>query len=73
LRNLSDNCHIHWRNRWFSKSAREWHLKRKIGEETDGKGFGHMGMFDAQIVVASVEKVVAVDESELREPASVPH
>jgi hypothetical protein len=56
-----------------SKSVHESHLKKKIGDGTDWKGFGHMGMFDAQIVVASVERVVAVDESELRKPASSPH
>jgi hypothetical protein len=56
-----------------SKSVHESHLKKKTGEGTDWKGFGHMGMFDAQIVVTSVEKVVAVDESELRKPASSPH
>jgi hypothetical protein len=31
----------------------------------DWKGFGQMGMFDAQIVVQSVENVVAMDESEI--------
>ena len=33
---------------------------------SDGKGFGHMGLFDAQIAVANVENVVAVDEADLR-------
>ena len=56
-----------------SKSVHESHLKRKTGDGTDWKGFGHMGMFDAQIVVTSVEKVVAVDESGPRKPASTPH
>jgi hypothetical protein len=41
--------------------------KKRIGRVLD------TGMFDAQIVVASVEKVVAVDESELRKAAPVPH
>lgn len=56
----------------LSKSMHESHLKKKTGEGTDWKGFGHMGMFDAQIVVTSVERVVAVDESELRKPNSSP-
>jgi hypothetical protein len=56
-----------------SKSVHESHLKRKIGEGTDWKGFGHMGMFDAQIVVTSIEKVVAVNESELHKPATSAH
>jgi hypothetical protein len=32
----------------------------------DGGGFGHMGMFDAQLVVQSVQDVVAVDKSKIR-------
>lgn len=56
-----------------SKSVHESHLKAKIGEGTDWKGFGHMGMFDAQIVVTSVENVVAVDDSQLRKQAPSPH
>ena len=44
-----------------SKALHEAHLKRKFGEETDGKGFGHMGMFDAQLVVERVYEVQAVD------------
>ena len=44
-----------------SKAVHEAHLKRKFGEGTDGKGFGHMGMFDAQLVVEQVEDVQAVD------------
>jgi hypothetical protein len=39
------------------------HKKRRSQDAIDGKGFGHMGMFDAQIVVQSVEKVLAVEES----------
>jgi hypothetical protein len=42
-----------------SKQLHEAHLKRP--EHNDGKGFGHMGMFDAQIVVGIVEEVSAVD------------
>ncbi len=56
-----------------SKAVHESHLKRNVAEATDGKGFGHMGMFDAQIVVASVENVVAVDESQLHKPAPSLH
>jgi hypothetical protein len=32
-----------------------------------------MGMFEAQVVVQSVENVVALDEEELRENGSKPH
>jgi hypothetical protein len=46
------------------------HLKRPFQGRIDGKGFGLMGMFDAQIVVQSVEKVVAIDESQIRKPSS---
>jgi hypothetical protein len=49
-----------------SKQVHEAHLKRKLGEPVDWKGFGHMGVYDAQIVVRSVENVVAVDEFEAR-------
>jgi len=44
-----------------SKTVHKAHLKRKLGEGTDWKGFGHMGMFDAQFVVEQVEDVQAVD------------
>jgi hypothetical protein len=46
-----------------SKKLHAAHQKRKSQDAIDGKGFGHMGMFDAQLVVQSVEKVVAVEES----------
>lgn len=49
-----------------SKQVHEAHLKRKFGEPMDLKGFGHMGAYDEQIVVQSVESVVAVDEFEAR-------
>jgi hypothetical protein len=55
-----------------SKHVHEAHRKRSSGGQIDGKGFGHMGMFDAQIVVQSVENVIAVDESEIRKPAPKP-
>ena len=45
-----------------SKEVHAAHQKRKSQDVIDGKGFGHMGMFDAQIVVQSVENVVAVAE-----------
>jgi hypothetical protein len=45
-------------------------VKRSSRDRVDGKGFGHMGMFDAQIVVQSVEKVVAEDESVIRKTPS---
>jgi len=41
-------------------------------DQIKGKGFGHMGMFDAQIVVQSVENVGAVPEFEIPESASKP-
>jgi len=40
---------------------------QKHPDSTNREGFGLMGMFDAQIVVQSVEHVVAIDESELRQ------
>lgn len=43
-----------------SKQIHEKHLKRSDHDPVDGLGFGHMGMFDAQIVVQSVENVGAV-------------
>lgn len=51
-----------------SKQVHEAHLKlkRKFGEPADGKGFGNMGEYDAQLVVQSVESIVAVDELEAR-------
>jgi len=41
-----------------SKQIHAVHLKRS-SNGTDWKGFGQMGMYDAQIVIQSVEKVVA--------------
>jgi hypothetical protein len=49
-----------------SKKVHAAHLKKSFRDAVGGKGFGHMGIFDAQIVVQSVENVVAVDESEIR-------
>lgn len=44
--------------------------KRSLSQTIDGKGFGHMGMFEAELVVQSVENVAAVDKSETRMPHS---
>lgn len=44
--------------------------KRSSSQTIDGEGFGHMGMFEAELVVQSVENVVAVDKSETRTPHS---
>ena len=55
-----------------SEQVHEAHRKRSSGDQIDGKGFGHMDRFDAQIVVQSVENVIAVDESEIRKSASKP-
>jgi hypothetical protein len=46
-----------------SKEIHAAHLKRSSSEHPDFKGFGQMGMFDAQLVLQSVEDVVAVDSS----------
>ncbi len=45
-----------------SKRLHEAHVKRSSYDPIDGKGFGHMGMFEAEIVVQSVENVVAVEK-----------
>ena len=45
-----------------SKAVFESRLKRKNEGRTDSRGFGHMGMCDAQIVVRSVEGAVAVSQ-----------
>jgi len=50
-----------------SKEVHAAHLKQTSHSNPDGKGFGHMGMFDAQIVVQSVENVLAEDESLIRD------
>jgi hypothetical protein len=55
-----------------SNQVYEVHRKRSSADQIDGKGFGHMGMFDAQIVVGSVENVGAVPEFEILESASKP-
>jgi hypothetical protein len=55
-----------------SKALHRAHLKRSRSLPVDWKGFGHMGMFDAQLVVQTVEEVVAVDEDEIRKQQSKP-
>jgi len=56
-----------------SKEVHALHLKKSSSDPVDWKGFGQMGMFDAQIVVQSVENVVAVDESEVRKQQKKSH
>jgi len=51
-----------------SKEIRKAHLKRTSRDSPDFKGFGHMGMFDAQLVVQTVENVVAAPASEYAQP-----
>lgn len=49
----------------ISKQVQE--ERRKRGDNaTHWMGFGHMGMFDAQIVVQSVEEIVVVEEDHIR-------
>jgi hypothetical protein len=55
-----------------SNQVHEAHRKRSSADQIDGKGFGHMGMFDAQIVIQSVENVGAVAEFEIPVSASKP-
>jgi hypothetical protein len=55
-----------------SNQVYEAHRKRSSADQIDGKGFGHIGMFDAQIVVQSVENVGAVAEFEIPASASKP-
>lgn len=47
-----------------SKRLHAAHIKRSAFDHPDGKGFGHMGLFDAQIAVGNIENVVAVDETD---------
>jgi hypothetical protein len=37
------------------------HMKKPPDKPPDFKGFGQMGMFDAQLILESVENVLAVD------------
>jgi|SRR5690349_12472750 len=45
----------------ISKRIHAAHLRRSASQPPDHKGFGQMGMFDAQLVLQSVEDVDAVD------------
>jgi hypothetical protein len=44
-----------------SKKVHQAHLRKLPNEKQTFSGFGQMGMFDAQLVVQSVENVLAVD------------
>ncbi len=44
-----------------SKKVHQAHLRKLPNEKQDFSGFGQMGMFDTQLVVQSVENVLAVD------------
>ena len=53
-----------------SKQLHSAHMRRSDFDRPDGKGFGHMGLFEAQIVVRNVENVVA--EADLRKVNAKP-
>ena len=53
-----------------SKQVHAAHLRRSSRDSVVGRGFGQMGMFDAQIIVQSVEQVVAEDEFLIPKPPS---
>ena len=55
-----------------SRKIHEARLKQSSSQAVDGKGFGHMGLFEAELVAQSVENVVAVDKSEIHKSAC-PH
>jgi len=55
-----------------SKELHAAHVRRSPFYHPEGKGFGHMGLFDAQIAVRNVENVVAVDEADLRKVNAKP-
>jgi hypothetical protein len=44
-----------------SKKIHAAHVKRSPFDHNDGRGFGQMGMFDAQLVLQSVDDVDAID------------
>ncbi|SRR6266851_3517961 len=50
----------------IKKDIRAAKARQATRGAADGGGFGHMGMFDAQLVVQSVQDVVAVDKSKIR-------
>jgi hypothetical protein len=45
-----------------SSGIHEFHLKRKPRDRADGLGFGQMGLFDAQLVVQSVQNDAVLDD-----------
>jgi hypothetical protein len=45
----------------ISKAVHEGHLRKSPDEKPDSRGFGHIGLFDAQLVIGMVEDVRAVD------------
>jgi hypothetical protein len=51
-----------------SKQIHEAHRKQTSHDSPDFRGFGHMGLFDAQLVVQTVENVVAVEAHEPTHP-----
>ena len=53
-----------------SKEVHRAHRRLTSNDRFDIKGFGDMGMFEAQLVVQSVENVVAVDTSESKHAGS---
>lgn len=62
------DCHLYQVTATFvgridgvSKKVHAAHLRRSPLQPPDGKGFGQMGLFDAQLVVQSVRDVAAVE------------
>jgi hypothetical protein len=62
------DCHLYQVTATFtgridgvSKDVHAAHLKRLPSQSSDSKGFGQMGLFDAQLVVQAVKDVEAVD------------
>lgn len=73
------DCHIYRVTATFigridgvSKEIHAAHLRRSSSGSPDFKGFGQMGLFDAQIVVQSVEGVEAVELSHVGKKATLP-
>ena len=62
------DCHLYQVTATFigrldgvSQEVHAAHLKRGTYQPSDGKGFGQMGLFDAQLVVQSVKNVDALE------------
>lgn len=62
------DCHLYQVTATFigridgvSKEVHSAHLRRSPLQPSDGKGFGQMGLFDAQLVVQSIKDVDAVE------------